>query len=137
MLARHSRPALGPGTSSHASRGFYGWAGRRRRLADDGGTSLAMSGVLLVALLGFAWGRMESWWLLLADSAWYLVGSATYLVPALLGMDNVLPPDVSLTARAALAIAHVGIIVAAVLGYRSWKRGVSTTPQPVPLQGNL
>lgn len=98
---------------------------------------LFMSGGLLVALLGFAWGRMESWWLLLADSAWYLVGSAAYLVPALLGVNDVVPPGVSLTARAALAAAHVGIIVAAVLGYRSWKRGVSTTPRAVPLQGNL
>lgn len=91
---------------------------------------LFIPGALFVALLGFAFGLVESWWLLLLDSAWYLV-------PAVLGFNAVNPLDVSVTAHVAMAVLHAGIIVAAIFGYRFWNTSTGASQQTARLQGNL
>lgn len=85
---------------------------------------LFMPGIFLLALLGLAFGVMESWWLLLLHSAWYLV-------PAVLDLNTVAPPGFSVAAYTATAVLHAGIIIAAVLGYRNWNSHVSAS-QSVP-----
>lgn len=89
-----------------------------------------MRGMLFVAMLGLAFRLVESWWLLLLDSAWYLV-------PALLDLNAVAPPGVSVTAHVTMAVLHAGIIIAAVLGYRAWKPAIGISQQPARLHGSL
>ncbi|GAB3246791.1 nicotinamide mononucleotide transporter [Arthrobacter pigmenti] len=94
------------------------------------GLGQLMRGLLFVALLGLALGLIEGWWLLLLDSAWYLV-------PAVLDLNAIAPPGVSVAAHTTMAVLHAGVIVAAVLGYRNWKPRVGASPQTAHLQGNL
>lgn len=84
---------------------------------------LLMPGMLFVALLGLAFGLVESWWPLVLDSAWYLL-------PAVLGLNEIDPLDVSVAAHVATAVLHAGVIVAAVPGYRAWKSRTGISPTP-------
>ncbi|WP_026817982.1 nicotinamide mononucleotide transporter [Arthrobacter castelli] len=79
-----------------------------------------MRGMLFVALLGLAFGLVESWWLLVLDSAWYLL-------PAVLGLNTIDPLNVSVAAHVAMAVLHAGVIIAAVLGYRAWNSRTGTS----------
>lgn len=90
-------------------------------------------GLTVVTLLGFAFGVLESWWLLLIESA-------LFLLYALLGLGRTAEVDAlqGLGAPLIMVILHVAIAVFAVRGYRAWRTVFASAPRaPAPYNGLL
>lgn len=94
--------------------------------------SIFTVGLMIVTLLGFAFGILESWWLLLIESALYLFSAllslgATAEVDELQGLGTPL----------IMVILHAAIIVFAVRGYRAWRAALASIPRAPALYNGL
>ncbi|MHA7173317.1 nicotinamide mononucleotide transporter [Arthrobacter monumenti] len=94
--------------------------------------SFLTAGLQLVTLLGFAFGVVESWWLLLANSALYLANFALNMGSTMAGI-----PQLGSGPPVIMLILHGAIIFFAVKGYRTWRTALASQRVPAPYDGLL
>lgn len=94
--------------------------------------SFLTTGLTIVTFLGFALGFLESWWLLLAESA-------LYLFSALIGLGRTTTVDAlqGLGTPLIMVILHAALVVFAVRGYRTWRTALASQRAPAPYKGLL